>query len=59
VISKVEINPWWNSLNKKEKMNIYFKYFSTGVYNDCIDWWWNMDSEDKIKVFNNFCKGKL
>lgn len=51
-ISKKEICPWWNTLTEEEKMGIYFKYFTSGTLDDCNDWWWNMDLEDKIKVFN-------
>jgi len=52
MISIKEIYPWWNSLTKDEKMEIYFKKFSSGTYDDCTEWWYNLDIAGKIKVFN-------
>ena len=54
MITKKEIYPWWNILTKNEKMEIYFKKYSTGTYDDCIEWWDNLDITEKIKVFNNW-----
>ncbi|MBA7661833.1 hypothetical protein ES703_69853 [subsurface metagenome] len=52
MITKREIYPWWNSLTKNEKMEIYFKYFTSGTHEDCIEWWYGLDIAEKIKVFN-------
>ncbi len=54
MITKKEIYPWWNILTKNEKMEIYFKKYSTGNYDDWIEWWDNLDITEKIKVFNNW-----
>ena len=51
---KKEIYPWCNILSEEEKMEIYFKYFTTGTYNDCEEWWWELNVEEKIKVFNDW-----
>jgi len=58
MISKREICPWWNSLTQEEKMEIYFKYYTTGTYDDCIEWWYDLDVTEKIKVFNNWNWGE-
>ena len=54
MVTKKEIYPWWNILSEEEKMEIYFKYFTTGTYNDCEEWWWELNVEEKIKVFNDW-----
>ena len=54
MVTKKEICPWWNILSEEERMEIYFKYFSSGTYDDCKEWWWNLDVEEKIKVFNDW-----
>ena len=35
-------------------MMIFFKYFSSGTYDDCIEWWDNLGIEEKIDVFNGW-----
>jgi len=57
MVTKKEIYPWWNILSKEEKMEIYFKYFTTGTNDDCEEWWWELNVEEKIKVFNDWYKG--
>jgi len=57
MISKKEVYPWWNSLTKDEKMEIYFKKYSSGTYDDCIEWWDNLDITEKINVFKNWNLG--
>jgi len=58
MISKKEVYPWWNTLPKEEKMMIYFKYFSSGTYDDCIEWWDGLNVEEKIGVFDGWCVGE-
>ena len=33
-------------------MEIYFRYFTSGTYDDCEEWWYDLDIAEKIKVFN-------
>ena len=56
IITKREIYPWWNILTKDEKMEIYFKYYSSGTYDDCIEWWERIDIICKIFVFDSWCE---
>jgi len=45
MVTKKEIYPWWNIL------------FTTGTNDDCEEWWWELNVEEKIKVFNDWYKG--
>ena len=55
-ITQKEIYPWWNISTKDEKMEVYFKYYSSGTYDDCIEWWDRIDIILKIFVHNTWCE---
>ena len=48
---------WWRLLTEKKRMNIYFKHFTSGTHDDCIEWHWNLNKEERIKIYEK--EGKL
>ena len=48
---------WWRMITAEERMNIYFKHFTSGTHDDCIEWHWNLNKEEKIKIYEK--EGKL
>ena len=54
MISKKEIYPWWNSLTQEDRMEIYFKYYTTGTYDDCIEWWDGLNIAVKIRIYEDY-----
>lgn len=44
---------WWRMITAEERMNIYFKYFTSGIHDDCMEWWWGLIKEERIKIYKN------
>lgn len=52
-MSQKEIYPWWNCISDEGKMEVYFKYYSSGTIEDCNEWFDSLSLEGKIQVYRN------
>jgi len=50
-MNQKEIYPWWNCISDEGKMEMYFKYYSTGTIEDCNEWFDGLSLEGKIQVY--------